>query len=123
MNIWYALARLRCHTETTLAVMAKVTTHMGSAIRRFARETRRVDTRELPSEEAARGRRDNARAAAQGVPPLPRINEDKQKTFNLHFYKLHHIGHTVSDIWNLGTTDNFSTQTVCNILSHRTEIF
>lgn len=55
---WHGMAKLREHTETTLRLLAWLTTAVGNAVRKFADLTAALETSELPSEEAARGRRD-----------------------------------------------------------------
>jgi len=61
---WHAFAKLRLHTETTLDHFEATTTSLGQLLRRFLNVTcNAFDTRETPSEEAARGRRKAAMAA------------------------------------------------------------
>jgi hypothetical protein len=109
---WHGLAKLRLHTDTTLSLLDTSTTRLGKILRRFANETEKeFDTRDLPSEEAARGRR-KARTAAQGLqnPAKQQLQgRSKHRKFNLHTYKLHALGDYVSSIKQFGTTDNFST--------------
>lgn len=104
------------HTDTTLSFLDTSTTRLGKILRYFVSETEKeFDTRDLPSEEAARGRR-KARMAAQS---LARSTQDsakpqlqgrsKRRTFNMQTYKLHALGDYVSSIKRFGTTDNFST--------------
>lgn len=117
---WHGLAKLRLHTDTTLSFLDTSTTRLGKILRRFSSETETFDTRDLPSEEAARGRR-QARKAAQSLPhSLAQGNSVKQqpqgrskhRKFNLRTYKLHALGDNVSAIRRFGTTDNFTTQLV-----------
>jgi hypothetical protein len=81
-------------------------------------------TRELPSEEAARGRRKAAAAAKQSIAAEGGMEElmatsTKRKTnyrkFNLMTYKVHSLGDYVKFIRMYGTTDNYSTQLVRNL--------
>ncbi|ETW76906.1 hypothetical protein HETIRDRAFT_242215, partial [Heterobasidion irregulare TC 32-1] len=52
---WHALAKLHLHTDTTLRIFEQVTTSLGALIRKFVLITCvHFDTKELPSEEAAR---------------------------------------------------------------------
>lgn len=113
---WHGLAKLRLHTDTTLSFLDTSTTRLGKIFRRFASETEKeFDTQDLPSEEAARGRR-KARTAAQGLARSTRDSakqqlqgRSKHRKFNLQTYKLHALGDYVSTIKRFGTTDNFST--------------
>ncbi|KII83441.1 hypothetical protein PLICRDRAFT_79810, partial [Plicaturopsis crispa FD-325 SS-3] len=55
---WHAYAKLRLHTDTTLDHFDDATTSLGTILRKFVRETcEAFNTKELPQEEAARGRR------------------------------------------------------------------
>jgi hypothetical protein len=114
---WHAYAKLRLHTESTLTLLEAATTSLGQALRRFARVTcNAFNTRELPREEAARGRRKAAAAAKKGkgkATQAPAKKEGpKRRLFNLSTYKLHALGDYVKTIWLFGTTDNYSTQVV-----------
>ncbi len=63
---WHALAKLRMHTDTTLSVFEKTTADLGTAVRGFAAKVcSTFVTRELPREEAARGRRTAANSVAE----------------------------------------------------------
>ncbi|KAF9455458.1 hypothetical protein BDZ94DRAFT_1278112, partial [Collybia nuda] len=98
------------------------TTALGQALRRFANITCKVfDTKELPREEAARGRRKVAVAARKGkgkekapadsAGRKPKKKDGQlRKLFNLCTYKLHALGDYVKSIRLYGTTDNYSTQ-------------
>ena len=59
---WHALAKLRLHTESTVSELEHSTTRLGRVLCIFARSTcEDFVTVDLPSEEAARGRRKAAR--------------------------------------------------------------
>lgn len=59
---WHTLAKMRLHTDSTLAWLDESTKAFGKEIRRFQRHTCSFfDTRELPQEEAARSRRQKRR--------------------------------------------------------------
>jgi hypothetical protein len=101
------------HTDTTLSFLDTSTTRLGKILRYFASETEKeFDTRDLPSEEAARGRR-KARMAAQSLAQdsaKPQLQgRSKRRKFNMQTYKIHALGDYVSSIKRFGTTDNFST--------------
>jgi hypothetical protein len=116
---WHALAKLRLHTTTTIQLLDEATTQLGQILRRFGKVTcAAFDTRELPREEDARGRRQAKKKGksdkGKGKSGVKRTSgESKQKRFNLCTYKLHALGHYVKSIWLYGTTDNYSTQAVC----------
>ncbi|GLB33254.1 hypothetical protein LshimejAT787_0101380 [Lyophyllum shimeji] len=116
LAVWHAFAKLRLHTSTTLLFHDKATTTLGQTIRRFSNKTcSTFKTYELPSEEAARGRRE-ARYAAATDPDGRKTKKSKkndgprQRQFNMSTYKLHALGDYVKTISMYGTTDNYSTQ-------------
>ncbi len=118
--LWHALAKLHTHTETTVTMLEYVTTDLCNRIRAFERKCRRIDTRELPGEAAARGRRKARQLLAKKGPmdaepaqgKKPRRKQKKQKRINLETFKLHNLPHYAGWIRWMGTTDNYSTQVV-----------
>jgi len=74
-------------------------------------------TRDLPSEEAARGRRTAALAAKKTQPSGKTRNVTssicKERKFNLATYKTHALGDVARAIRMYGTTDSYNTQIVC----------
>ena len=122
---WHGLAKLRLHTESTLLALDFSTNRLGIMLRKFASTVcKAFDTRELPSEEAARGRR--KAAGLKKGPILSSRAQGKQRQggttaattphgreFTLDTYKLHALGDYVSTIRLHGTSDGISTQTVC----------
>ena len=98
------------------------TTRLGAILRKFKSTVcKDYDTQNLPSEEAARGRRKAAATAKKpqnqtGRMPAPqnktKARSFKKRFFNLDTYKLHSLGDYVKAIKRFGTTDNTSTQTV-----------
>ncbi|KIO04949.1 hypothetical protein M404DRAFT_142276, partial [Pisolithus tinctorius Marx 270] len=114
---WHALAKLWLHTKTSLHFLDSSTTRLGCLFRHFKTAVcDQIATKDLPSEEAARGRRMAASAArAQGdgnSRPATAQTGPQQRTFNLSTYKLHTLGDYVASIRLFGTTDNYSTQVV-----------
>lgn len=118
--MWHALAKLHAQTEITVSILEHVTVDLGNAVRAFARRGRKIDTRELPSEEAARGRRKamllskkqrEDREARNGK-TNGKKEKSKQKLINHETFKLHNLPHYPNWIRRMGTTDNYSTQTV-----------
>lgn len=116
---WHAMAKLQIHTETTVDILEDCTRTLGKATRKFASACEELDTRELPNEEAARGRREVNVAANQksskGKQRLRKKNTQsgaKKKTLNLSTFKYHSLGHYPMAIRQCGTIDNYSTQVV-----------
>ena len=123
---WHALAKLRLHTESTVCTLETLTTQLGTALQKFQSTIcAEFETRDLPSEEAARGRRKAAKAKAKAPEPPKKgkekereapIGKKKKKSmlrgFSLSCYKPHSLGDYAKTIRLLGTTDGYSTQTV-----------
>ena len=108
MGCWHAYAKLRLHTEHTLASFEHITADLGILLRHFSVETcSAFKTTELPRERAARLRRaaNTPGSVASGTAP-------KAKGFNLNTYKLHALGDYPQTIRERGTTDNYTTQRV-----------
>jgi hypothetical protein len=88
------------------------------------------DTQELPREEAARGRRkakrakkgniDKGKGKAQEAKPNKKA---RRKILNLLTYKVHALGDYLKAIWHYGTTDNYSTQVVSQLLRYYIHCF
>ncbi|KAF8802003.1 hypothetical protein BYT27DRAFT_7226594 [Phlegmacium glaucopus] len=113
---WHALAKLRLHTKSTVTALETSTTRLGIALRKFASTTcEAYETRDLPSEESARGRQKAAlstkkkglqkHASAKKTTAGPR-----KRMFNLSCYKPHSLPDYAKSIRMYGTTDNYSTQ-------------
>ncbi len=126
---WHALAKLRMHTDSTLSVFEAMTSNLGTLLRRFATKVcNAFVTRELPSEEAVRGRRTAAKAmqskkkvtlAGQGKNVQDGANTTTSlgavshlKKFSLTTYKTHALCNYPAMIRMFGTTDSYSTQMV-----------
>lgn len=117
---WHALAKLRLHTEATIKALEHSTRRLGKAIRRFDDETcSAFETYELPSEEAARGRR-RRRTARPSTADTTQMSARKVRNLNLGTYKLHALGHYADAIRRFGPSDSYSTQTVCRLIRERT---
>ena len=94
---------------------------LGVALRKFSSITcEAYETRNLPSEESARGRRKAALSAKkkEQTKPQKSIKKSKKKTkkrkFGLSSYKLHSLADYAASIRMFGTTDNYTTQAVSN---------
>jgi hypothetical protein len=84
-----------------------MTTALGQILREFATITSQTySTRELPREAAAR-----ARALAKTKSGTS--SAAKEKHFNMYTPKIHALGDYVAHIYQFGTTDSYSTQSVC----------
>ena len=113
---WHGLAKLRLHTDETLIIFEKVTRDLGDCIRSFTSDTcPHFTTKELAREAEARQRRqaqqnlstsNQSQSAVLGHGRLP-------KGLNLQTYKLHALADYPSQIKMYGTTDSYSTQSVC----------
>lgn len=120
---WHTLAKMRLHTDSTLAWLDESTKAFGKEIRRFQSHTCSFfDTRELPQEEAARSRRQKKRkipinptnpSTLAPASSTATSTGTKKKLFNLILIKLHALGDYVKTIKTFGTTDSYSTQPVC----------
>jgi hypothetical protein len=98
---WHTLAKLRRHGNVSIVDLEASTRCLGIILRRFYDEIcLNTDTRELPSNEVAR------------MGPARKRRKKKKKTFNLFTYKVHALGHYPEFIRWMGTTDNYSSQTV-----------
>lgn len=118
---FHGLAKLRLHTDSTLTDLEYSTTQLGDLVRKFKSDVcSAYATRDLPSEEAARGRRQAAKAArgrqAEAAPTNPVMKNSKLRTFNMSTYKLHSLPDTVAAIRAFGVTENTSTKNVCSLV-------
>ncbi|KAF4601473.1 hypothetical protein EYR40_004841 [Pleurotus pulmonarius] len=109
---WHALAKLRMHTEETLSSLDHATSELGRQLRHFEKHTcAAFETKELPKEEAARGRRQSCKSSNGTLPTTKeKASGPKIKRFNLRTYKFHAMGDYVRTIRRFGTTDSYSTQ-------------
>ena len=127
MATWHSLAKLRLHTESTVTALEASTNRLGIVLRKFVSVTcEAFDTRELPSEEARRGRQ-KAALAKKGQMAMPArkkrrlmalpndqgVGQAQRRRFSLNTYKLHALGDYSNTIRLYGTPDNYSSQTVC----------
>ena len=109
---WHAYAKLRLHTENTLASFDALTRPLGFALRHFGGKfSEQFETRELPKEAEARKRREAA-SKNKGKAGTKRKTANVQVRFNLSTYKLHSLGDYAETIRQRGTTDSYSTQMV-----------
>ena len=118
---WHGLAKLRLQTDSTLDDLENSSTRLGNILRKFKTNVcNDYATRDLPSEEAARGRRQAAEAQkAKGrhttAPPTNLTAAiPKSRGFNMETYKLHGFPDYAASIRAHGVTENTSTKNVCN---------
>lgn len=122
---WHSLAKLRLHTDSTLDALENSTTRLGAVLRKFESITcADFSTSELPSEEAARGRRKASKAKKKGEGNVLMSEKRKGKqraastgparrrNFALSTYKLHCLADYPAAIRKFGTTDGLSSQIV-----------
>lgn len=128
---FHAFAKMCLHTERTLELFEKSIKTLGEAVRKFETVTcTAYDTKELPRETAARGRREAAAAAKTGdktsasgrskgkgkaaAPKAPRkpSGSSWHVKFQASTVKWHSFGDYVAYIRAYGTLDVSSTQSV-----------
>jgi hypothetical protein len=113
---WHALAKLRMHATSSLAIFDCVTKTLGQLLRCFNDHVcPKYNSQETPGELRKRARRAASKAAKNKSQQNSKDAEQvapKRRTFNLAAYKPHALGHYPSWIRHFGTTDSYSTQTV-----------
>ncbi|PPQ82246.1 hypothetical protein CVT25_008397, partial [Psilocybe cyanescens] len=113
---WHAYAKLRLHTASTLCGLQATTRRLGQELRGFVKDIcSQYNTKELPSEEAARTRRAANKAKKGQVASVSSSKKPPAKSLpkilNLFTYKLHALGDYVATIWQFGPSDGYSSQT------------
>lgn len=113
---WHGLAKLRMHSDVTLAILDKETTAVGRLLRMFNANTcPQFRTKELKREAEARQRLKAKENSGGQSDSSSRIPTRKPRAFNLNTYKTHALGDYVENIKTYGTTDSYSTEPVSNI--------
>ncbi|THV02869.1 hypothetical protein K435DRAFT_962835 [Dendrothele bispora CBS 962.96] len=105
--VWHCHAKLRQHTDTTLAAYKIATQDLGRAFRLFAKDTcHAFKTVEILREKTARLKREATNSNSN------RLNSavSKPRTFNNHTAKTHALGDYVWAIKYYGTTDSWDTK-------------
>lgn len=116
---WHAYAKLRKHTEHTVASFRSQTQQLGHQLRLFAEKVcPAYKTKPLPSEEAARVRR-HAKKVQKGDSHSQEKSSGgpNVRRFNMATYKIHALGDYAEHIIRFGPTDGFTTQHVCHFPS------
>ena len=126
---WHGLAKLRVHTTQSVRLLEAATTKLGRALRKFQTTTcADIRTTELPKETQSRLRQEAHQVAlrhstnSSSTVPQKRKRQDEETTrrrvlFSLSMYKLHALGDYATFVRKFGTTDSYTTQTVCLCLS------
>jgi hypothetical protein len=115
LTTWHALAKLRLHTDISLADLEESGKGMCNTIRKWMRQMcKKVKTQELKKETEARGRR-TAALAAQGQGGAGTSGK-LEKNFNFNTPKVHRIMDYPNAIRQFGPTDGFSTWRVSAFL-------
>ena len=123
LSEWHALAKLRVHSDESLNQLDLALKKLAAEIRRFQKSTcDAFKTHELPSEVAARHRRQEG-LIRTGGPMTSTSSTTRPKSFNILTYKFHALGDYSRSIRMFGTTDSYTTQTVsgcrCAIVEKR----
>ena len=114
---WHGIAKLRVHTESTLAILDANTSLLGKQLRHFKKTIcPKYPTKELAREREARKRRQTTVASARASASAAAANVSQMKQLNLSIYKLHALVDYVSSIRRIGSADSYSTQLVCMCL-------
>jgi hypothetical protein len=116
LSEWHFLAKLRLHTDSTLAALRSITKTLGSRLRQFEKHIApSYNTYELNKETAARNRAQMRKNQGKVTTnDSGKSSTSKHlKTFTLYTSKLHGIGDYPKSIRLFGTTDSDSTQIVC----------
>ena len=109
---WQALAKLRLHTEDTVALLDQALRRLGTQIRKFQHITCTVfQAKELPQETARRVRRELTDLQS-GRRTKAVKSESLPKAFSINTYKFHALGDYGKTIQLFGTTDSYTTQVV-----------
>ena len=112
LSEWHALAKLRMHSDESLNKLDLALKKLAAEIHRFQKRTcDAFKTQELPSEVAARHRRQESQIKSGG-PTSSTSSTARPKSFNILTYKFHALGDYSSSIRMFGTTDSYTTQTV-----------
>jgi hypothetical protein len=128
MALWHGFAKMRLHTDTTVAILRGLTSELGRLLQQFkSKVCTSYQTEETPAEHSRRLRRlsrnmgqlgrENADSEADlivhAAASSSRRSRTVKKEYNLSTYKLHALGHYADTIIRFGSTTSYSSQTVC----------
>jgi hypothetical protein len=113
-NDWYALAKLRLHTDSSLRLLERRTTDIGRLMRQYSRVTADVHMVELPAEVEKR-KRHAAKVAqkngdAQGSRADTSSGTARRRPFTFATFKAHNMGNYVLSIRQFGEVGSYSTE-------------
>ncbi|KIK11742.1 hypothetical protein PISMIDRAFT_53270, partial [Pisolithus microcarpus 441] len=92
LSEWHALAKLRMHSDDSLAQLDQALKRLAAEIRRFQWTTcDAFKTHKLPSEISARHRRRQSQSKPE-FPNNPASSSARPKSFNILTYKFHALG-------------------------------
>ena len=112
LSEWHALAKLRMHSDESLDQLDIALKKLAAEIRQFQQSTcNAFKTHELPSEVAARHRRQEGQIRSSG-PATSTSSTARPKSFSILTYKFHALGDYSRSIWMFSTTDSYTTQIV-----------
>lgn len=130
---WHAFAKLWQHTETTVTDLENSGTRLGKILRIFKNELcSEYAMKDLPSEEAPRGRRKAAiilkaggqdAAAAASTSTGQQAKKSKFRGFRMETYKLHSFPDLAASIRAHGVSENTSSKNVCRLSLISTDLF
>ena len=114
---WHGLAKLHPHLDNTLDIIDDVTAKLGSQFHEFHDKIcLQFQTCELPCEATAHQRCHSKQNHHSGENSVAQFSKDPhQNIFNLDTYKYHSLGNYTSTIHRFGTTNSYSTTTVCGL--------
>ncbi|GJJ10734.1 hypothetical protein Clacol_004961 [Clathrus columnatus] len=108
LSTWHALAKLRMHTETTLAHLDTATTILGKLSQSFVDDIcPHLMTLETPSEMRAQIQKNESNIQQKSTKLDCGFGWSKK--FNINTFKFHMLGHYVNFIHLYGTMDSYST--------------
>ncbi|KAJ7593758.1 hypothetical protein C8J56DRAFT_776545 [Mycena floridula] len=122
LSTWHALAKLRMHTDFTLAFFRHMTHLLGTHLRRFKSQLcPHYRTKELAKETEARSRRKTKKKTTKSPKKTSKMStsndeEPTLKEFSLETPKLHSLGHYPDSVPLFGTTDSHTSQTVSRVI-------
>ncbi|KAK7435190.1 hypothetical protein VKT23_019760 [Stygiomarasmius scandens] len=97
---WQVFSSLRLHTDSTLEFFKHITTELGYLLRRFAKDSEKYNTVELPRE--ARKRKRHSKSSSDSGTRIRRLNNQTVKT--------HALGDFPWAIKYFGTADGWDTR-------------
>ena len=110
---WHSLAKLRLHSNDSLEFLDQSLKSLSKQLQHFINVTcTAFETKELPSEAAARQRQQQAQAQKDSVTNIPSSSTPRVKRFNMLTYKFHALADYINTIKAFGTTDSYTTQIV-----------